>query len=112
MGILLNIFSYLGNSYTNRKVCQGLGDALGSVKPPHLWRIGATIAAVMYVQNIVSDYFGRWRIPSGDDLGLSFPLFVTNQLLGVVATVAQIAGALGLVAPKGSYFVGDRKSVV
>ena len=60
----------------------------------------------MYVQNIVSHYIVRSRIPSGDDLELSFPLFVTNQLLGNVATVAQIAGTLGLVAPKGSYFVG------
>ena len=66
---------------------------MGGVKPPDLWRIGATIAAVMYVQNIVSHYIGRSRTPSGDDLGLSFPLFVTNQLLGNVATVAQIAGA-------------------
>jgi hypothetical protein len=74
--------------------------------PATLWRRCSVVSAASIGALLVSLVSARLRMRGGRDAGLSSALFVVNVTLGALTLGVQVAGALGVVAPRGAYFTG------
>jgi hypothetical protein len=71
-----------------------------------LWQRCCVVCAIGIGSRLFSLVSARLRMKDGKDAGLSRSLFATNITLGALAFGVLLAGALGGVAARGSYFTG------